>query len=134
VDTRVYRLPISAHSCQPLLKKSGLPLERIVIGSNHLGPYPWRTERAETAKGKSCTLAHQCVQAGYTKLHLDTSIPLDGDGFEEGQPLGLHLPHLMHGELSPNPKATVKDLIRDFMPTYIVAITDNAKEGDARHD
>jgi D-tagatose-1,6-bisphosphate aldolase subunit GatZ/KbaZ len=55
------------------------PKDRIILGGDHLGPYPWRKEPAEQAMQKACGLIAGCVKAGYTKIHLDASMPLGGD-------------------------------------------------------
>lgn len=57
----------------------GLAPERLVIGSDHLGPYPWRAEASEIALEKACALARACVLAGYLKIHLDASMSCRGD-------------------------------------------------------
>jgi D-tagatose-1,6-bisphosphate aldolase subunit GatZ/KbaZ len=62
-----------------LRSEADLPAERLLLGSDHLGPYPWRAEPAERAMGKARALAADCVRAGYAKLHLDASMPLGGD-------------------------------------------------------
>ena len=71
--------------------KIGLPPEQVMLGGDHLGPYPWRSEPAASAMEKACALARECVRAGYTKLHLDASMPLGGDAVTQGQPLPLEL-------------------------------------------
>lgn len=55
------------------------PAQRLMIGGDHLGPYPWRKEPARAAMEKAKTLVHECVQAGYGKIHLDASMPLGDD-------------------------------------------------------
>ncbi|MBN1835801.1 MAG: class II D-tagatose-bisphosphate aldolase, non-catalytic subunit, partial [Spirochaetales bacterium] len=62
-----------------LAAETGLPEDRVLLGADHLGPYPWRDEPAEQAMEKACVLAAACVRAGYRKLHLDASMPLKGD-------------------------------------------------------
>ena len=52
----------------------GFPQERIVLGGDHLGPHVWRDESAASAMAKARELVRACVLAGYTKLHLDTSM------------------------------------------------------------
>jgi D-tagatose-1,6-bisphosphate aldolase subunit GatZ/KbaZ len=71
--------------------KAGLSPEQVVLGGDHLGPYPWRSETAASAMEKACALARECVRAGYAKLHLDASMPLGGDAVAHGQPLPLEL-------------------------------------------
>jgi D-tagatose-1,6-bisphosphate aldolase subunit GatZ/KbaZ len=60
-------------------EKAGLPSARVLLGSDHLGPYYWRKEPAATAMVNACELAAQCVLAGYQKIHLDASMACGGD-------------------------------------------------------
>jgi D-tagatose-1,6-bisphosphate aldolase subunit GatZ/KbaZ len=62
-----------------IAEQAGLPAERLLLGGDHLGPYPWRKEPAETALEKACELVRQYVQAGYSKVHLDASMACGGD-------------------------------------------------------
>jgi D-tagatose-1,6-bisphosphate aldolase subunit GatZ/KbaZ len=57
-----------------LAKKNGLPANRIVLGGDHLGPFPWRNEASATALEKACSLVRDCIVAGYQKIHLDASM------------------------------------------------------------
>ncbi|MBS3754314.1 MAG: class II D-tagatose-bisphosphate aldolase, non-catalytic subunit [Desulfobacterales bacterium] len=51
----------------------------LMLGGDHLGPYVWRSEPAESAMEKAETLVSECVFAGYGKIHLDASMPLGND-------------------------------------------------------
>ena len=51
-----------------------LPAERIILGGDHLGPHVWQNETSTSAMSKARELVRQSVLAGYTKLHLDTSM------------------------------------------------------------
>jgi D-tagatose-1,6-bisphosphate aldolase subunit GatZ/KbaZ len=62
------------HQVTALAERYGLPPERLVLGGDHLGPNPWKHLPAETAMAKSEELVHDFVAAGYSKIHLDTSI------------------------------------------------------------
>jgi D-tagatose-1,6-bisphosphate aldolase subunit GatZ/KbaZ len=62
-----------------IAQEAGLAPERLVIGSDHLGPYPWRAEASKIALEKACALARACVLAGYLKIHLDASMSCGGD-------------------------------------------------------
>ncbi|MCG9789657.1 tagatose-bisphosphate aldolase subunit GatZ [Vibrio mediterranei] len=64
--------------------KVGFPIERIILGGDHLGPNCWQQESASSAMAKSLELIKAYVEAGFTKIHLDASmscaddeIPLD---------------------------------------------------------
>jgi D-tagatose-1,6-bisphosphate aldolase subunit GatZ/KbaZ len=60
-------------------KNAGLPTERVLLGGDHLGPFPWRREASVSALKKACELVHGCVVAGYQKIHLDASMPCGDD-------------------------------------------------------
>jgi D-tagatose-1,6-bisphosphate aldolase subunit GatZ/KbaZ len=60
----------------------GFPPDKIIFGGDHLGPYPWRKEPAEQAMKKACELITSYVRAGYSKIHLDASMPLGGDAVD----------------------------------------------------
>ena len=50
----------------------GFPRHRLVLGADHLGPYAWRGQPAETAMRRAVELVRRCVSAGFKKIHLDT--------------------------------------------------------------
>ena len=58
---------------------AGLPAERVLLGGDHLGPFPWRQEASASALGKARQSVHDCVVAGYQKIHLDASMPCGDD-------------------------------------------------------
>ena len=60
-------------------RSAGLPAERVVLGGDHVGPFPWRQEASVSALRKACALLHDCVVAGYQKIHLDASMPCGDD-------------------------------------------------------
>ena len=59
--------------------QTGLDPGRIVLGGDHLGPYPWRSEPSGAAMEKACELVRECVLAGYKKIHLDASMACGDD-------------------------------------------------------
>jgi D-tagatose-1,6-bisphosphate aldolase subunit GatZ/KbaZ len=61
-------------SLQAMAARHRFPLTRLIVGGDHLGPNPWRNEPAELAMDKSRVLVRDYVRAGYTKIHLDTSM------------------------------------------------------------
>lgn len=50
------------------------PTEKIILGGDHLGPNAWQKEPAKIAIEKALELVRSCVLAGYSKIHLDTSM------------------------------------------------------------
>ena len=63
------------------------PLAGVILGGDHLGPYPWRNEPAAQAMTKARDLVRAYVLAGYTKIHLDCSMRLADDPGAAGDPL-----------------------------------------------
>jgi len=55
------------------------PEEMLILGGDHLGPLVWQGEPAGSAMDKAADLVEGYVKAGFTKLHLDTSMKLGGD-------------------------------------------------------
>jgi D-tagatose-1,6-bisphosphate aldolase subunit GatZ/KbaZ len=55
------------------------PANRIILGGDHLGPNPWRKLDAEDAMARAEAMVTAYVEAGYEKLHLDTSMGCAGE-------------------------------------------------------
>jgi len=61
------------------------PTNRLVLGGDHLGPFPWRSESSQAALSFACQMVNDYVLAGYRKIHLDASMHCRDD--DHGQPL-----------------------------------------------
>jgi D-tagatose-1,6-bisphosphate aldolase subunit GatZ/KbaZ len=59
--------------------RAGLPSDRLLLGGDHLGPYPWRKQPASQAMENARMMVGDYVLAGYVKIHLDASMPCAGD-------------------------------------------------------
>jgi D-tagatose-1,6-bisphosphate aldolase subunit GatZ/KbaZ len=57
----------------------GFPTERVILGGDHLGPNPWRTQPAAVAMEKACAMVAAYAEAGFSKIHLDASMSCSGD-------------------------------------------------------
>ncbi len=68
-----------ADDLRSLADRMGLPSERVVLGGDHLGPYPWRKRPAGDAMEYAKKMVRDYVLAGYTKIHLDASMPCTDD-------------------------------------------------------
>ncbi len=53
--------------------EAGLRRGRVILGGDHLGPYPWRTLPARAALERAQEMVAAYVRAGYAKIHLDAS-------------------------------------------------------------
>lgn len=66
-----------------LAEKYSFPIENIILGGDHLGPLTWRHEDSASAMEKAKELIRLYVSAGFTKIHIDTSMRLADDSIEE---------------------------------------------------
>ncbi|PYG90399.1 D-tagatose-1,6-bisphosphate aldolase subunit GatZ/KbaZ [Ruminiclostridium sufflavum DSM 19573] len=62
-----------------IAKASDFPQDMIILGGDHIGPLVWKDEETETAMAKSCELVRELINAGFTKIHIDTSMRLLSD-------------------------------------------------------
>ena len=60
-------------------QNAGLASEQVLLGGDHVGPFPWRHEASSHAMTKASQLVRECVLAGYSKIHLDASMPCADD-------------------------------------------------------
>ena len=58
---------------------AGVPIDQLMFGGDHLGPYAWKSEPLDQAMEKARELIKLYVQAGFTKIHLDTSMACGGE-------------------------------------------------------
>lgn len=59
--------------------EAGLPADRLLLGGDHIGPNPWRSERAHRAMANAHRLVREFVAAGIDKLHIDATMRLIDD-------------------------------------------------------
>lgn len=64
---------------QGIAKKVGLDFGKVVLGGDHLGPNPWKNLPADEAMEKAEAMIAAYASAGFTKLHLDTSMGCRGE-------------------------------------------------------
>jgi D-tagatose-1,6-bisphosphate aldolase subunit GatZ/KbaZ len=67
-----------------LADTEGLAREQLVFGGDHLGPVAWKHLPPEAAMAEAEALVRSFVEAGFEKIHLDTSMACHG----EQEPLG----------------------------------------------
>ena len=59
---------------EQIARTAGLPLEKLILGGDHLGPNPWRHLPASQAMQQAETMVAAYAEAGFTKIHLDASM------------------------------------------------------------
>ncbi len=81
-----------------LAREARLPIERLILGGDHLGPSVWQVQPAQAAMDEAKTLLRQCVEAGFVKLHLDASMRLADD--DPSRPLEVEIASRRAAELA----------------------------------
>ena len=64
---------------ESLARQEGLPPERLLLGGDHLGLLTWRRLPEAEAMARALALVEAYAEAGFVKLHLDTSMRLGDD-------------------------------------------------------
>ncbi len=63
-----------------IAEKVGFDPGQLILGGDHLGPNPWKHLPAEEALSRAEVMIDAFVAAGFTKIHLDTSMGCSGEG------------------------------------------------------
>ena len=66
-----------------LAEKVGFAPDQLILGGDHLGPLTWSGEPEEEAMAKAEVLVDAFVRAGFSKIHLDTSMRLGSDPIDQ---------------------------------------------------
>ncbi len=66
-----------------IARAEGVNPARLILGGDHLGPSPWTSEPAPLAMSKARAMVAGYVTAGFTKIHLDASMPCNGEALSE---------------------------------------------------
>lgn len=64
---------------QKLAELEKMPMDRIILGGDHLGPLTFTKYEEEKAMELASELIRQFVLAGFTKIHIDTSMKVASD-------------------------------------------------------
>lgn len=68
-----------ANFVHAIAHEAGISDDQVLVGGDHLGPFPWRREPAAIAMEKARALVRECVLSGYQKIHLDASMACAND-------------------------------------------------------
>jgi D-tagatose-bisphosphate aldolase class II non-catalytic subunit len=60
-------------------QKVGFPVDRLILGGDHLGPNPWKHMAAAAAMKNAAAMIDAYASAGFSKMHLDTSMACADD-------------------------------------------------------
>ncbi len=73
-------MPVDFHNyVSNIAKDFNFPMDRLILGGDHLGPLTWTSLSYQEAMHNAETLVEAYAAAGFTKIHLDTSMRLSSD-------------------------------------------------------
>jgi len=99
-----------------IANRLGYPINRLILGGDHLGPTCWVKESASAAMDKSKVLIEAYVAAGFKKIHLDTSMQCADDEV----PLTDEIVATRAAELCTVAETTVKRVFGKSDISYII--------------
>ena len=106
--------------CTELAKRVGLPIERMILGGDHLGPLTFAKYDEAKAMSESSELIY------YSSPEVEQAINKLFENFKDGVPLGLldqFLPiqytKVRNGELANDPKTLVLDRVCNCIDEYL---------------
>lgn len=104
---------------QELAKSIGLEQKKLLLGGDHLGPLIWTKRPAPEAMSLARELVQSYVRAGFTKIHIDASMRLNGD------PTQGRLSQVLVAERTAELMEAAEQALppeenRDYLPVYVV--------------
>jgi D-tagatose 6-phosphate 4-epimerase len=110
---------------EAIASRVGFHPSRVILGGDHLGPNPWKHLPPDEAMRRAKAMIEAYARAGFTKLHLDTSMGC------AGEPTAL--PDEATAERAADLARVAEGAIGDgFAPVYIIG-TEVPVPGGARH-
>ncbi|UCH62485.1 MAG: class II D-tagatose-bisphosphate aldolase, non-catalytic subunit [Fidelibacterota bacterium] len=111
-----------------------LSSNRLLLGGDHLGPNPWRQQKAEVAMTKARDLIRACVSAGFTKIHLDCSMHLGDDPGSASTPPDPAIMAKRAADLCRVAEEAYAEQPKDSLPLLYVIGTDVPAPGGTRRE
>ena len=101
--------------------EAGIPRSSIILGGDHLGPNVWQSQPAEKAMNNAREQIKAYISAGFTKIHLDASMPLGDDISDNKAPLDPGLVAERAAELCKTAETVFGKLkTHEYKPVYII--------------
>ncbi len=94
------------------------PIDRLLLGGDHLGPSPWQQEPAAQAMTKADALVRDYVQAGYAKIHLDASMKCADD--DPARPLAPQVSARRAAVMARAAEEAAAERDADTLPVYVI--------------
>lgn len=104
-----------------IAREVGIPRSSIILGGDHLGPNVWQLQPAEKAMSNAREQIKAYISAGFTKIHLDASMPLGDDKFDIKTPLDPGMVAERAAELCKIAETVYSNLKTEgYKPVYVI--------------
>ncbi len=107
-------------SVDQIIHSCAFPKEKVILGGDHLGPNPWQNQDADAAMKKAGELVRAYTAAGYTKIHLDTSMYCKDDVGDRTKLLDSEIVGARTAKLCSIAEHTWKESSNDVPPVYVI--------------
>ena len=115
-----------------IAKEINFQSSSVILGGDHLGPNVWQDQPANIAMNHALDQIQAYIQAGFTKIHLDASMPLGDDEHDPDLPLNSYFVAQRSAELcQAAEKMHHKIQPKGFKPVYVIG-TDVPVPGGAK--
>jgi D-tagatose-1,6-bisphosphate aldolase subunit GatZ/KbaZ len=109
---------------QEVARSMRFPDERIVLGGDHLGPHVWRNLTSSAAMDKAREMVIEYVRAGFSKIHLDASMPCADDQPDRNRALSDQVVSARAAELCQAAEEAHRTIPRSTTPPFYVIGTE----------
>jgi len=109
------------------------PFSNIILGGDHLGPNVWQKESSSSAMNKAKDQIKEYIKAGFTKIHLDTSMKCADDLVKNDNRLDPEIIAERAAVLCKIAEETSKETMIYSKPVYVIG-TDVPIPGGALED
>jgi len=100
------------------------PVGRIILGGDHLGPFPFLNEKSDLAMEKAHDMVREYVKSRFKKIHIDTSMSLADDSKGSSAPLDKNIIAERCVDLIKTSEKTISELKkqcnRNIEPVYVI--------------
>jgi len=100
----------------------GIPQSSLILGGDHLGPNVWQSQPANKAMINAKDQIQAYVSAGFSKIHLDASMPLGDDKCDNKTPLEAELVANRAADLCKVAETSYSNLntTEGYKPVYVI--------------
>ncbi len=112
-----------------IAEEFNFPPEKLILGGDHLGPNRWQKEDEDSAMRKAKVQIKDYIEAGFTKIHLDASMPLGNESTNSNGLLNAETVAFRAARLCETAERSAS--VKNIKPVYVIG-TDVPIPGGAK--